>query len=362
MKRTLAVLLTLALCIALLAGCGNTNTNTAPADNSANANSNQAAAPAPEQDEKEVTVIFGHPFANNGEGKVIVWNELADKLESASGGSMKMEIIYDGAICDDSTVLESIQNGTTQLGHGNPTYFTGLIPELSVVCVPGAFSGDPETHVANLKKFDEVMDKIFAKYGLKYLSGDYTGVSVFVGNGTPIAEPGLCSGKLIRTSGTDQANAVGTWGGASTVLGLSDLISALERKTVDSAFTGEALVNVMHLYEITDYVVYTKMYESPQFFFCSMDFWDSLSEKQQNALMSIFDDVYSRTIETDTHDEYIEVCRGVDGYEVVELSAEETDAFVDPLKSYFDKFKEGNSEEGIELMKLLYEIKGWDWE
>ncbi len=343
MKKSIALILALALCCVLLVGCGGSSSGSAPAE------------------EKNVTVLFGQPFSNNGEGKIIVWNEFIDKLDKASGGTMKMEIAYDGSICDDATVLESIQNGTTQLGHGNPNYFTGLMPELTVLTIPGCFTGDREQHVEDLKKFDDIMGKIFAKYGLKYLAGDYTGVSVFVGNGSPIVAPADCAGKLIRTSGTAQADAVNTWGGASTVLGLSDLISALERNTVDSAFTGEALVNALHLYEITDYVVYTQMYEPSQFFFCSMDFWNSLSENQQKAFMSIFDDCYERTIETDTHDPYIAELRAVDGYEVIEMTTEQTDAFVDLLKPFYDKCKEGNSEEGLELMKTLYELKGWDW-
>ena len=365
-KRTVCLALVFILCLSLLAACG--GGSSAPAASSAPGGSSSApaesSAPAPAADEKPVTLLMGHGFSENGNTKTAVWADIADKVNELSGGSLTIEQAFDGTICDDAGILDAVMTDVTQLGPQPFTYMTGMIPELSVMCIPGWFNGTEEDYIQFDKEIFDVMSRIFEKYGLKYIAGDYPGQSAFFGNGEPVLTLDAFKGKMMRVSGTDQIKAVEAWGGAATIIPLPDLTTALDRGTVDGAMSGYQLIHVFSFDEIIDYAVILPTYEPAHGFYVTMDTWNSLSAAQQDALMKGFEDVTEVTFAKSDELEYgpyLQEYRD-EGVDVYEPTKEDFQPFVDLLKPNFDALKQGNSEEGLELMKIVYKYNGWDWE
>ncbi len=359
----LCLALALVLCAALLAGCSG---------GGAPAGGQQSSAPPAQQDapgggaatpaEEPVTLIMGHAFSSTN-NKAVIWQEVADEIYESSGGTVILEQAYDATLCDDSNMMDSVVNNITQVGPGVYTYMTGVIPELSALCIPGYFAGDEEEWLQFCEELQEPLEALFAKHNLKFLASDYTAFSCLFGNGKQVLTPADCSGLLIRTSGNNQSDAVKIWGGASTVIGIGDLATALDRGTVDYAFSAYALVKEFGFYEMIDYCTYTSMYDPAHCFFMSMDVWNSLSENQQQAILKGFDGIekktYERLVELE-YEPYKEIVAG-SGVTIAELNDEETGAFTEPLKPLFDNLIAGNSKEGLAILKIVYKYNGWEW-
>lgn len=394
MKKILVVLLALTVAATLFAGCGGSSApssadagaapaaaeasapaaaeSSAPAAAessapAAEASSESAAPEAPAEDVdfgEPISLLMGHGFPEEGNTKTAVWRDLSAKANELSGGTITIDQAYSGSIVGDDGILDAVLNGILTLGPLPDSYATGYIPELAPLCIPGWFSGTSEEYVQFEADIFDVMTRIFEKYGLKYISGDYPGQSAFFGNGDPLLTPEDTVGKLVRVSGTDQINAVETWGGAGTIIPLPDLTTALDRGTVDCAMSGYQLIHVFSFDEVCDWAVILPTYEPAHCFFMTMDTWNSMSPAQQDAMMEAWADITPITFQASLEQEYepyLAEFREA-GMDVYEMTPEEFEAFSDLLKPNFDALKEGNTEEGLELMKILYQYHGWEWE
>jgi TRAP-type C4-dicarboxylate transport system substrate-binding protein len=167
----------------------------------------------------------------------------------------------------------------------------------------------------------------------------------------------------MRVSGIDQTNAIEAWGGAATVIGLGDLTTALDRGTVDGAFSSLSIVHVFHFNEIVDYVTALPTFEPAHCFFMTLDQWNALNEAQQNAIIEGFKDADKNIYEASMAEEYEPYIAEYkeSGCDVVELTAEEFKAFTDLLRPNFEALKENNTEEGLEILRIVYEYNGWEF-
>jgi TRAP-type C4-dicarboxylate transport system substrate-binding protein len=365
-KRVISIALTLILCVGLFAGCGNSSS-----DNNTPAQSNNTSAPAQDDntpaadtadDSQPVSLLWAHGM-NSTTTKPIMWGELCDKVNELSNGTITIDIEGDGTIVADDATLDAVLTDVTQFGALTYTYLAGIMPELNVMCLPGWFTGDKEDFEAFDKESYDVIDRIFAAHGLKYLGNDFTGQSSIFGNGEPATTPDALKGKIVRTSGNVQTAAIEAWGGAGTVIALGDLTTALERKTVDAAFSGYALIHAFSFDEVCDYAVMLPALEPGHCFFMTLDKWNTLSASQQEVMMEVFSncsgDVWERSYEEE-YEPYLEEYREA-GCEVYELTSEEFAPFTELLQPIFDSYKEDNTEDGLELMKIVYKYNGWDW-
>ncbi|MGN1002882.1 MAG: TRAP transporter substrate-binding protein [Oscillospiraceae bacterium] len=372
-KRVLCLVLALLMCVSLFAACGSktpaSSSGSTPSSGSSGSSNPSASTDKPddpvEENVEPVTLLMAHGFSQTGNVKSEGWQVLCDRVYELSNGSVTIEQVFDGAICGDAGMMDAVTTDVTQVGPIPFTYATGVIPELSALCIPGWFVGDVDTY----EKFDEeifdVMSRIFEKYGYKYIGGDYPGQASFFGNGQPILDLASIKGRLMRVSGTDQINAVETWGGAATIIPLPDLTTALDRGTVDSAMSGYQLIHVFSLYEVIDWAVILPFAEPGHGYFMTLDCWNSLAPSQQDAIMEGFSGSARFIWEASDEQEYVPYLQEYRdaGVEVYEPTAAEMQEMIDALKPNFEALKEGacSTPEGLELLKIVYKYNGWEW-
>lgn len=367
-KRVLCLVLATLMCMVLFTACGGgSQSGTAGTDSTPATSVDPVGTEQSGGDEsvEPVTLLMGHGFSETGNTKSEGWQVLCDRVYEASGGSVTIEQVFDGALCDDTSMLDSVTSDITQFGPIPYTYLTGVMPELSALCIPGWFVGNSDDIVEFNEATYDVISRIFEKYGYKYIANDYPGQASFFGNGDPILKLDDIHGRLMRVSGTDQINAVETWGGAATIISLADMTMALDRGTVDSAMSGYQLIHVYSFDEVIDWAVILPFAEPGHGFFMKLETWDSLAPSQQDAILEGFSGADKFIWDLSDEQEYVPYIQEYKdaGVEVYEPTAEEMQEWIDALKPNFEALKSGacSTPEGLELLEIVYEFNGWEW-
>ena len=357
--KFVALLLVASLVAMLLAACGGNNNAPAGGTTSSTPPSSSTSSETSSGDASGGEVLelkLGHNVAASGiTGEQ--YHAFAEAVAKESGGTIKVTEYTAGSLITDTQALDAMMDGTCDFAHGMVSYLDGVIKDLVPLEVPGYYSGDD--FMAFSDGVQEILEDIFADYGVKFLGCNYQGQAAFVSPTKQILSPADLQGMSVRASGTYIGKAVQNWGGAPTTISLPDLTTALERKTVDAAYTGWTVVGSFKLYEMAPYVTITSITESFGCLMMSMKTWDSLTPDQQAAIERAAESWRQETydIGLEFRQQYIdEMTAG--GATVVELSAEETQPFTDLSTSLYDEIEGTLGEKGQTLLDTLKELNG----
>ena len=142
-------------------------------------------------------------------------------------------------------------------------------------------------------------------------------------------------------------------------MSLADLTTALERKTVNSAYTGISIVCGFKLYEMAPHVTFTTITESYAALIMNMDKWNSLSPSQQAAIERAAERWKSETFRVgmEFREQYAKEIKDA-GVELVELDPAATKAFTDLTAPIFTEIEGSLGEKGAELLSTLRSLNG----
>lgn len=233
---------------------------------------------------EKVELKFSHPFPQAGyQGQV--YEYFAKAVAEESKGSIEVKIFPSGTIASDPQILDAVSSGNVDMGHFMVAYVSPTIKELAPLEIPGAYSGGKYLEVA--KVLDPMVDEIMSKYNLKLLGSIPVGnmsFSVAKKVGKVVKSPEDMKGLTVRTPGKWGGEAIKLWGGQPVTVPLGELPSALERKTVDVAYTGWIINDAFKLYETAPYVTISELQEMYQGIMVNGSVWNKLSKEQQSAL------------------------------------------------------------------------------
>ncbi|MGN1001138.1 MAG: TRAP transporter substrate-binding protein DctP [Oscillospiraceae bacterium] len=371
MKKVVCLILALVMVFSL-AACGSNNepsastgstTTTTPAD-SANTNtpdtSNEPAASNSGWDINNIgehKFILAHGLAETSM-TAIQYHEFCEAVKELSQGKIVIEERIAGSLVTDTETLDAIMDGTIDFCHSMGSYVSGTITDLSPLTIAGYYGGDDwrsfidETH--------DLIESIYADYGIKYLGGLYQGNSVIVCNDRQIKSPGDVKGLTFRASGTWVSKTVEAWGGAATTIGLADLADAFSKKTVSGVATGYNIIVPFKIYEVAKYVTHTTMSEGFAALLMNGDRWAELNADEQ-ALLEEAAEIFetrSQEIGNQFMDEYVATIENSGVNETYTLSADEQQQFIELAMGLYDEMAPSLGEKGLQLIDVLKSVNG----
>jgi len=240
------------------------------------------------------------------------------------------------------------------------SYVSGTITDLSPLTVAGYYAGDDWKGF--VKDTHDLIESIYADYGIKYLGALYQNNSAIVCTDKQIKSPSDVKGLTFRASGTWISKTVEAWGGAATTIGLADLTDAFQKKTVSGTATGYNIIVPFKLYEVAKYVTETTISEGFAALLMNGDTWNSLNEDEQALIQAAGDIFQDKSFEIGTQfgDEYIKTIEESGMNEIYKLSDEEQKEFQQLAFGLFDQMidEAGLGEKGIKLIEELKKING----
>lgn len=202
-----------------------------------------------------------------------------------TGGKMRIQPYWDGALGNDLTATQSVRSGTLEMVLTSTAPLTAIIPALGVFDLPFLFDNEEEADkVLDGKAGDWFAAKLPA-VGAVNLAWWENGFRQTTNSRRPITRLEDFQGVKMRvmqnTIFIDTFKELGT---NAVPMAFSEIYSALETKTVDGQENPYNNIENMKFYEVQKYLTLTKHAYSPTLVLFSKKIWDTLSAGEQTVL------------------------------------------------------------------------------
>lgn len=214
-------------------------------------------------------------------------------VEEASNGRLIIEPFGAGILFPVFDTFEAIQSGTIEMAMVWNGYWAGNDP---VFALAGNIPGDPITdfgeHYYRVAKTGPVLEKTYAKYGIKDLGGFDFGPAEILMSNKPVKSLNEFKGLNIRSAGI--SGIFYTRLGASAVsLSAPEIYTALQTGTVDGAEYNDWQVNKeMGLQEVTKFVIEPMLHQGAiddKQLIVNPDAWDELPDDLKKVVLNARD-------------------------------------------------------------------------
>lgn len=384
MKKTLALLLALAMIFAL-AACGGGAKTEAPAAEAPAAEAPAAEAPAAEAPAAEAEAPAAEPAAavepldisfsttyqqTETGGEVI--QHFIDLLGEYSGGAITVTPYWGGTLFSDPDILDGLGSGAvnmTTFGHmphtGTLNYlgFPGFAPGGTKACLDmfnAVCFDDPETSAlvqGELAEHDIIFLNVLpgganafcTKYPFTDLASMVSGSSSF----------GNMDAAIFEKLGF-QVTATFPW----------DCYDALQRGLIDATQMGFTPMVSMQWYQVAPYWALDGTYTAGNFISANLTWWNGLSAEQQEIIRRAAADTadWSMAKYDDEIDANIALVEQETGNKFVQFSDEDIAAiWAATFEAKADAALQmaepnGKTEGMIKILELCAEMTGYDWQ
>lgn len=287
-KRLLALGLVLAMAMSTVA-CGKKEEAAAPAPapektEAPAVEAGEAASAEVTGDTMEISLFAGSIAENTPTGQAMA--VMTDYINENSNGTITAVAYYDTALGDATSMVQSLQQGTVDIGVSGTAYFSGLIPEIEVFQLPFLFGSLEEAREATAGPVADKINKMFEEVGIVGLSFWENGFRELSNNVRPVVEPSDLEGIKMRTLPSEIQ--VATWsamGAMTATIDAAELYTALQQGTVDSQDNPLHEIVSRKFYEVQPYITMTDATYTPFYMAMSKATWDRMSESQQALIV-----------------------------------------------------------------------------
>ena len=253
----------------------------------------ESAAPA-STEAKEKSVLLKVPvcFATvlPGLGTTITW--VADRIETASGGSLKMQVYEPGKLVAPFEILDAVSTGKVNAGYATAGYWAGKIPAAPFfTAVP--FGPEAGEYLAwlyygnGMKLYQEMYDT--HGYNVKVLLLSVIAPETSGWYKEPVTSIDDYKGLRIRFFGFG-GDTLSKLGASVSLLPGGEIFPALEKKAIDATeFSMPAIDERLGFYKIAKYNYYPGWHQQATIFelLINKDVWNGMSDHQKMVLEMI---------------------------------------------------------------------------
>jgi TRAP-type transport system periplasmic protein len=202
-----------------------------------------------------------------------------------SGGKMKIQPYWDGALGSDLTATQQVRTGSLEMVLTSTAPLTSIVPSLGVFDLPFLFNNEKEADQVLDGKVGEWFAAKLPAVGAVNLAWWENGFRHTTNSKRPITKLEDFEGVKMRVMQNNIfLDTFKTLGSNAVPMAFSEVYSALETKTVDGQENPFNNIENMKFYEVQKYLTLTKHAYSPTLVLFSKKTWDTLSPQEQTTL------------------------------------------------------------------------------
>ncbi|WP_170548124.1 MULTISPECIES: TRAP transporter substrate-binding protein [Ruegeria] len=256
-------------------------------------------------------------------------------VETGSNGEIDVQIFPSSQMGPDREMIEGVQTGVLEMAIPPSSFFAGWDPAFAVIELPYMYSSkDIAFDVLDGDAGDDMLARV-ENQGLVGLGWLELGVRNVTNNVRPVATPADLEGVKLRTMKVPAHVATfETLGANPTPMNFGEVYSALQQGVIDGQENPLAIITSQRFYEVQKYLSTTGHVFAVYMPVISKPFFDSLSAEHQQLVresMATARD-YQAELVANEDAEQLEQIRAA-GVEVLELTAEQRQAFADKTES-----------------------------
>jgi len=289
--------------------------------------------------------------------------QFAKRVNDRTNGDVKVKLFPYGQIGGMTDIYDAVQSGKIQFAFGSG-FLGGTVPESQLFSLNYILSDDEwvNARALNSDAFleSEALLNAFRDRSLHPLSVVVEGWQVWTAN-KPIRTPEDFKGVGIRTMDnrllTETYNA---YGASPVTIEYGELYSALQMGQAEGNIQPVFAHEEMGFYEVQDYMIFAKQAEFIATFMANKGFYDGLSDDRKAMLDGITDELVRPIHEHQQalNQKRLETIKSDSDIEIIELTAEEREAFRQKSMPVRETYVEMVGERGRALLdRLLQEVE-----
>ncbi len=212
-------------------------------------------------------------------------NHMAQCVAQKSGGKLKMQNFFDGALGGDQAVVQQVRTGSVDMVVTATSYLATIVPQAAVFDLPFLFTNEHEADSALDGKAGTLLTQKLEPAGVVVLAYWENGFRNMTNSRRPINRMEDLQGLKMRALPTPVMLATfKALGGFAIPMPFPELYSALETKTVDGQENPTNLIESVKFYEVQKYLSITRHLYNPVAVMFSKRIFDTLPAADQSTL------------------------------------------------------------------------------
>jgi TRAP-type transport system periplasmic protein len=278
-----------------------------------------------------------------------------------TGGKMKIQPYWDGALGNDLTATQSVRTGSLEMVLTSTAPLTSVVPAFGVFDLPFLFNNEKEAdQLLDGKVGTSFSDKLPA-VGVVNLAWWENGFRHTTNSRRPITKVEDFQGVKMRVMQNNIfIDTFKELGSNAVPLAFSEIYSALETRTVDGQENPFNNIENMKFYEVQKYLTLSKHAYSPTLVLFSKKIWDGLSSEEQSVLKECA--LVGQKEQRKVNREKAEISLAnlkKEGMQVNEIAPEEMARLRDKLKVIYDRHAASIGRDTLDLVNgELKRIRG----
>lgn len=329
LKKLLALATAGALAVTMLAAC-----SSKPAAGSASGSASGSTAAS--GDKVTLQLGFENSLSEPLGQAAQKWSEL---VAEKSNGTMEIVLYPDSQLGDKSELIDSMLLGENVCTLADGAFYADYgVPDFGIVFGPFLFDNwDQCWTLIESDWYKDQCAQLEAK-GLKLLASNWAYGARHTMTVKPVNTVEDMAGLKIRVPNNKiQSLGFDVLGATSTGMALGDVYQALQTKTIDGAENPLATLYGRKLQEVAKYLILDGHVLNFTTWVCSNDWFNSLTEEQQNILLETGKEagLYNNEIQAASEQEYLQMMKD-EGVTVVEPTEEVLDGFRAKAQAFYE--------------------------
>lgn len=263
LKKSLALLLALVLCVGLLAACGGGGGS---------------------NDDSKIYRLSLSFHDSSQAHRTVFLQKWADEIKEATNGRVEITVYAGGTIAAMGDALDAVKQRTCDMAMVYTNIFAGQFPLTDVVSLP-MIGIDNAVQATNVlwDLMEEDADLQAELSGFKVLNLN-TNANNLIGSSKPVSTLADMKGLKVRVSAGTPADMAVAWGATPMTFAPSDIFQSIEKGVIDAYMIDFPGVDSYALYEVTPYYTDMPFFCSPFALLMNKDSWNEIPEDLQKII------------------------------------------------------------------------------
>jgi TRAP-type transport system periplasmic protein len=222
------------------------------------------------------------------------------KEEVEANSDHEVQLFPFGTLGESADIMEQAQAGILQFVNQSPGFTGALIPEAQVFFVPYLLPQDTDVLAEFFKNsvaINEMFPELYANQGLELLVM-YPEGEVAMTTKEPVSSPeDLNEVKFRVMTNPLLVESYRAFGATPTPLPWGEVYGALQTNLIQGQENPTFFIESTKMYEVTDYITYAGHNNFTTALMANKDFYDGLSEEEQQVIQDAVDVAFEFIIE-----------------------------------------------------------------
>ncbi|MFW6076260.1 MAG: TRAP transporter substrate-binding protein DctP [Hyphomicrobiales bacterium] len=264
-----------------------------------------------------------------------------------------------GTLGESADIMEQAQAGILQFVNQSPGFTGALIPEAQVFFVPYLLPQETEVlaeFFENSEAINEMFPELYAEQGLELLVM-YPEGEVAMTTKEPVRSPeDLDEVKFRVMTNPLLVESYRAFGATPTPLPWGEVYGALQTNLIQGQENPTFFIESTKMYEVTDYITYAGHNNFTTALMANKDFYDGLSEEEQQVIQDAVDEAFDFIIEYQqglTEEALQAIQEAKPDITITVLSEEEREPFKAAAEEVEQEFIEMTGDSGQEILDQM---------